>query len=175
MEYRKIDIDELNTELFANFERRQEVVDCWRRVDGQWVIKADPFVDDWSEEEYGELVGYLKNTINTGGVVLGGFHENVLKGFCSVEGELFGVNLEYLDLSSIHVSNDMRGHGIGRILFSMASDWAREKGAKKIYLSAHSAVETQAFYKSVGCVEAVEYNETHVEMEPFDCQLEYVL
>lgn len=175
MEYRKIDIDELNTELFENFERRQEVVDCWRRVDGKWVIKADPFVDDWSEDEYGELVGYLKNTINTGGVVFGGFHESVLKGFCSVEGELFGKNLDYLDLSSIHVSNDMRGHGIGRVLFSMASDWAREKGAKKIYLSAHSAVETQAFYKSVGCVEAVEYNETHVEMEPFDCQLEYVL
>ena len=46
---------------------------------------------------------------------------------------------------------------------------------KKLYLSAHSAVETQAFYAAMGCVEAREYNEAHVASEPFDCQMEYAL
>ncbi|MCI8896985.1 MAG: hypothetical protein HFI61_04170, partial [Lachnospiraceae bacterium] len=35
------------------------------------------------------------------------------------------------------------------------------------------AVETQAFYRAMGCVEAQEYNKEHVEKEPYDCQLEY--
>ena len=43
----------------------------------------------------------------------------------------------------------------------------------KLYISGHSAVETQAFYKAMGCVEAKEYNQKHVELEPYDCQLEY--
>ena len=46
------------------------------------------------------------------------------------------------------------------------------RGAKKLYISAHSAVETQAFYRAMGCVEAQEYNQKHVEAEPYDCQME---
>lgn len=80
-----------------------------------------------------------------------------------------------MDLSSIHVSEDMRGQGIGRELFSAAKRFAAGKNAKKLYISAHSAVESQAFYKAMGCVEAAEYNAEHVAKEPYDCQLEYVL
>ena len=56
--------------------------------------------------------------------------------------------------------------------FFAAKEWAKQKGAKKLYISAHSAVESQAFYKSMGCVEAEVYNKKHVEDEPYDCQLE---
>lgn len=48
-------------------------------------------------------------------------------------------------------------------------------GAKKLYKSAHSSQETQAFYQAIGCVEAVEYNESLIAAEPYDCQLEYIL
>ena len=41
--------------------------------------------------------------------------------------------------------------------------------------SAHSSVESQAFYRKMGCVEAMVYNRQHVEAEPYDCQLECVL
>ena len=54
----------------------------------------------------------------------------------------------------------------------LAKKWAKQKGAKKLYISAHSAVESQAFYKSMGCVEAEVYNQKHVEDEPYDCQLD---
>ena len=49
-----------------------------------------------------------------------------------------------------------------------------KRGAQAI-ISSHSAVETQAFYKAVGCVEAKVYNHKHTEAEPCDCQLEYEL
>ena len=77
--------------------------------------------------------------------------------------------------SNLHVSEEMRGLGIGRRLFLMCVSWARERGAGKLYISAHSAVETQAFYRAMGCVEAAEYSAWHVKKEPYDCQLEYVL
>ena len=41
--------------------------------------------------------------------------------------------------------------------------------------SAHSAIETQRFYRSLGCVDAAQPLQKHVEAEPFDCQLEYDL
>ena len=56
--------------------------------------------------------------------------------------------------------------------FTNIKEWAKQKGAKKLYISAHSAVESQAFYKSMRCVEAEVYNKKHVEDEPYDCQLE---
>lgn len=109
------------------------------------------------------------------GFVYGAFFGGVLKGFVSVEPELFGGVQKYVDLSSIHVSQDMRGRGIGRALFLAAKEWAKAHGALKLYISAHSAVESQAFYKAMGCVEAEVYNQAHVEKEPYDCQLECVL
>lgn len=102
----------------------------------------------------------------------GAFYEGTLKGFVSVEADIFGEEQGYMDLSSIHVSEDMRGKGIGKALFLAAKEWAKKKGAKKLYISAHSAVESQAFYKKMGCVEAEVYNMEHAEKEPFDCQLE---
>ena len=155
--------------------RHQVVTKCWRREKGEWVIREDPFIDDWTEADYRTLISCLKNTVSTGGVVYGAFIAGMLKGFASVEPDFMGKEGQYLDLSSIHVSEDARGTGIGRALFLMAKEWARARGAKKLYISAHSAVETQAFYRSMGCVEALEYDRRHVDREPFDCQMECVL
>lgn len=173
--YRQLDADEIDRQLFARFIRRQNVTLCRRREKGEWVIREDPFIDDWTEEDYGILISCLKNTIRTGGFVYGAFVDGALKGFTSVETTLFGGDHRYLDLSCIHVSEDMRGRGIGRVLFEAAAEWAGQKGAAKLYISAHSAMETQAFYQAMGCVEAQEYNQEHVEREPYDCQLEYRL
>ena len=175
IKYKELTYDEINTELFKDFIRHQVVTDCWRRAEGKWIIKSDPFIDDWSKEDYIFLVSCLKNTVKTDGFVYGAFCDGVLKGFVSVEGEIFGGEQGYIDLSSIHVSEDMRGTGIGKTLFLAAKDFARKKGAKKLYISAHSAVESQAFYKKMGCIEATVYNKEHVEKEPFDCQLECIL
>lgn len=171
-QYRDLGEEELCRELFGGFVRRQVVTKCWRRDNGKWVIRDDPFVDDWSEEDYRTLVSCLKHTIASGGFVRAAFVGGVLKGFVSVEPGLWGSKREYLDLSSIHVSEDMRGTGIGTALFAAAKAWAKGQGGKKLYISAHSAVESQAFYKKMGCVEAGEYNQLHVDAEPFDCQLE---
>lgn len=172
IEYRVLRSQDIDGEIFSHFIRHQAVSKCWRKIDGQWCIRDIAFIDDWSPEDYAFLVKCLKNTANTGGLVLGAFSEHMLKGFVSVESGFLGKEHEYLDLSSIHVSEDMRFQGMGRELFTRAKQWAKKQGAKKLYISAHSAVETQAFYHAMGCVEAKEYNKAHVEQEPCDCQME---
>ena len=175
IKYRELKEEEITRGLFQSFVRQQEVTDCWRKVNGDWVIQRDPFIDDWTEEEYEFLVQCLKHTIQTKGFVCGAFQENKLKGFASVEGALMGHHKEYADLTSIHISKELRGQGIGKELFSLVSQWAKEHGAKKLYISAHSAVESQAFYRNLGCIEAKEYNQEHVASEPCDVQMEYAL
>lgn len=174
-QYRTINAGELDRELFRRFIRHQRVTDCWRKENGAWVIKRDPFIDDWSEADYQTLIFCLKRTISTGGFVYGAFVDGWLKGFVSVESKPIGTAKNYLDLSSIHVSEDVRGQGIGHSLFTAAKTWAKAQGAERLYISAHSAVESQAFYQAMGCVEAQEYNPAHADAEPFDCQLECVL
>lgn len=172
---REITMEELTVALFSDFQRHQEVTKCWRKIDGNWVVIDNVFTEDWTEENFRYLVECLRNTLATGGVVYGAFQDGKLKGFASVESKFFGSAGQYLELSSIHVSEDCRGCGTGRKLMEAACDWAKEKGAKKLYISAHSSVESQAFYKAMGCREAEEYSRPHVEMEPCDCQLEKVL
>ena len=175
IQYRALQTNELCRDLFKDFIRHQNVTKCWRRENNEWVIRDDPFIDDWSEADYRTLISCLKNTLATGGFVYAAFDEGRLKGFVSVESGLFGGGQKYLDLSSIHISEDMRNRGIGTKLFLAAKEWAKNNGAGKLYISAHSAVESQAFYKKMGCVEAELYHQKHVEAEPYDCQLECVL
>lgn len=173
--YRKINENELNTEIFSNFNRYQQVNKCWRKRNGQWTLENIAFTEQWGKEEYEFLVECLKNTLNTGGAVIGAFIEGKLAGFTSVENQFFGSKSQYLQLSSIHVSYESRGKGIGKKLFQMIAKEARNLDAKKLYISAHSSEESQAFYKAIGCIEAKEYNEKLVQAESCDCQLEYIL
>lgn len=170
--YRKLNQTDISPSMFAGFQRRQEVTHCWRKENGQWVIKPIAFVDDWTAEGRAFLAKCLGNTLETGGMAAGAFSGERLVGLVSVEGPPLGSRGQYLDLSSLHVSQEMRGQGIGRKLFAMAKEFAHEKGAEKLYISSHSAVESQAFYKAMGCVEAEEYDPEHVRREPCDCQIE---
>lgn len=173
--FRTISAGELNLRLFRHFQRHQEVTHCWRKENNAWVVRPIAFTEDWDEKEYTYLVRCLQNTLATGGGVFGAFCGGELKGFVSVERKALGSLGQYRDLSNIYVSQDLRGKGVGRRLFALAKSFAAGIGGEKLYISAHSSVESQAFYKAMGCVEAEEYDAGHVAAEPCDCQLEYIL
>ena len=175
MIYKELTIGDVDISMFACFDRTQNVTKGCRKIEGEWVIQDIAFVDNWSDEEYRQGVAYLRNLIQSKGYVVGAFYDGKLKGFASVEPVIFGTDAKYMVLSNIHISQDMRRQGIGKELFALAKMWAKERGAEKLYISAHSAVESQAFYQSMGCVEAVEYHKELAEREPCDCQLECVL
>jgi len=172
---RPLAVEELTRELFAAFDRRQEVTFCRRRIGVSWRMVHCPFVDDWTEEQYRRQIHSLQTTLRSGGAVFGAFVSGALKGFAAVDGRPLGPDGVYRDLLSLHVSADCRGRGLGRMLFGRAAQWAREDGAQKLYISAHSAQETQAFYSVMGCKDTQWPSPEHVALEPFDCQLEYTL
>ena len=176
IQYRAVGRAELTPRLFAAFDRRQEVVNCYRRgADGAWRVRPDPFLDDWSAEDYRFLTECLIRTLERGGAVFGAFVCGALKGFCSVEAPPLGSRGQYRDLSSLHVSRELRGQGMGKKLFALAAGAARRMGGEKRYISSHSAVEARAFYRGRGGRDAEEIDAAHAAREPFDCQLEYIL
>ncbi len=71
-QYRKLNEDEICRELFRDFIRHQNVTKCWRRDNDKWVIRDDPFVDEWSEADYKILVDCLRHTVSAGGFVYAG-------------------------------------------------------------------------------------------------------
>ncbi|WP_108672487.1 GNAT family N-acetyltransferase [Peribacillus acanthi] len=175
IEFRKIKIDELNNQILQKFNRFQETSQVWYKEDDEYRIKEDHFEERWDEEKKIQVIQALRECILSGGIVFGAFEDQKLVGFANVEGELFGSKKEYVELPYIHVSNELRGSGIGKKLFYLCCEGARELGAKKLYIAAHPSIETQHFYKSVGCGYAVEINEKILAKEPLDIQMELVL
>lgn len=167
--------NEINAGLLDGFIRRQVVTKCLRRENGAWIAKNAPFIDDWMQKDREWIAADLKNLAGRGGLVYAAYCGGKLAGFASVSAETLGESGEYLELTNIHVTEAMRGRGIGRALFYAAAEWAKAHGAKKLYISAHSSVESQAFYRSLGCKEAEIYSTRHIEAEPFDIQMEYRL
>ena len=65
IQYKNLTKKELCPELFQHFIRRQEVVNCWRKENNKWIIKKDPFIDDWTEDDYKKLISCLEHTYDT--------------------------------------------------------------------------------------------------------------
>jgi len=105
----------------------------------------------------------------------GAFDGNKLIGFCILSKEFIGSNNQYLRLVMLHTSYEYRRKGIGKRLFLFCVEAAKKLNAKKLYITAQSSQESQAFYRAMGCVEAQEIIPELFEQEPFDVHMEYRL
>ncbi len=175
IEYRRLFLEELKDDLLVDFNRHQSTEKIFYVTkDGSLSIKDEHYVEFWNESKKIDVVNILRYIISdTGGAVFGAFVDGKLKGFAGIKGSLFGSNNQYLNLSYIHVSSDVRGSGIGKKLFSHSCDFARESGASKLYIGANPSYNTYMFYKSLGCVLAREINQEVLKSEPLDLQLEF--
>lgn len=174
---KELTLNDLTPNLLQHFTRHQEVTNCWRRENGTWTLKPFPFVDDWDDTEKNEIITQdLPRCINSGGVVWGAFNEfGHLIAFASLIGTPWGSREQYLQLMQLHTSQEYRGQGIGKMLFTAVAHKAREMGATKLYISTHSSEESQHFYINLGCIDAVEINTEITTHEPYDRQMEFVL
>lgn len=170
---KELNLNDIDENLLDNFSRYQTIDRCWRKYDGKWVLKNNSCVEDWDNGKKQQVINGLYACKEQGGIVLGAFYNNKLIGFASIGATLFGECRQYLELTMMQISHGYRNKGIGKQLFLLTVEKAKEKGAKKLYISAHSSEESQAFYKAVGCIEAQEINVQIAEKEPFDCQMEY--
>lgn len=175
---RELKKEDLRPDLLGDFNRDQRVTEQLRKqADGSWAPVAVDFTEHWDAEKKRHVATkYFADCMASGGVVLAATDaEGQVVGFASVEGEPMGGRGQYRNLKYLHVSLPWRGKGLGRALFQRAADRTRELGAEKLYISASSAVETQAFYLRVGCVDAEEVDPALFQLEPYDRHMEYVL
>ena len=165
-----------NENSLDEFVRYQEVKECWRKnPNNENVLVSNAYVEDWDLHRRKEVAREILNKIAGNGFAYGAFYEGKVVGYILVSNEFFGSSNQYIELLMYHVSEPYRRRGIGKELFKLACDTAKEIGAKKLYISAHSSKESQAAYCKLGCIEAIEINQAIAENEPYDVQMEYIL
>lgn len=175
IQYRRMTEETFGEHSLDSFIRRQEVRECWRRVEGRLVLLPVEYTEDWDLADRRARAADMRRGIQAGGILYAALAAGEIVGFAYLKPGLFGSRGEYVELARFHVSAPFRGRGIGGALFRLACQGARELGGRKLYLSAHSAREPMAVYRALGCVEAAEVNPAAVEKEPCDIQLEYRL
>lgn len=165
-----------NEDSLDDFLRHQEIKECWRKnSNDEYVLVANEYVEDWDLNKRKEVAREILHKIAGKRFAYGAFCEGKVVGYILVSNEFFGSSNQYLELLLYHVSEPYRRHGIGKELFELACKKAKEIGAKKLYISAHSSKESQAAYRRLGCTEAAEINQAIAEHEPYDVQMEFVL
>ena len=165
----------LSADLLDEFERWQEVRECWRKNGSEMKLVPLRYIQDWDLEKRRMVAADLIKLVENGGIACGAFLGSRLIGFASVDKKIFGDHRKYAELKMLQVSRPYRSRGIGRKLLRFISEESRCWGIDSIYISAHSSKESQAFYRAVGCIPASEVNAEIAANEPFDCQMELEL
>lgn len=172
--YRKLTLDEC--ERIKEMNPSQYIGKAWREVEGRRQLVDINYHDtDWPNG-YEHHYNNLRKTISDGGSAIGAFDSNnKLIGFVTINREFFGSKYNYVLLDQLFITLEYRGKGIGKKLFMLSTEVAKEWDADRIYICAGSAEETINFYFAIGCKEAEEINKKFYESDPRDFQLEYVL
>lgn len=170
-----LSLNDLTDTFLSEFNRYQVTNQVLFKENHQYKMKSDHFIDDWDDNKKAQVIQDLRICIDQGGSAIGAFDEAGLAGFANIDGCFFGLKMQYLELPYIHISSERRGSGIGKILFKKCCEEAKKLGAGKLYIAAHPSVESQEFYKAMGCDEAVEINDVILSREPLDIQLEKIL
>ena len=175
MQIKELVLSDINDNMLDYFNRYQEVKKVWRIENNEKVIKKTHFIENWDKPRKQENINEFRKLLKGGGTVLAAFKEENLIAFGTLDSKFIGENNQYLQLLSLHVSYKYRGQGLGTVLFEKLIEKARERGARKLYISAHSSVESIGFYKKAGCIDAKWLYQPQIEIEPYDCQLEYII
>lgn len=172
---RKLTPQSVKPDSLDRFVRHQEVYECWRKQDGEWKLLPIRFTEHWEPEELRKNAVKLAESLRSGSTGFGAYDGELLCGFALLGADIFNPNELYMTLKEMHISEPYRGRHIGAKLFRLCMDEARARGALKLYISAHSSKESQAFYRAMGCVEAQSPDAEAVRLEPCDVQMERAL
>ena len=173
--YRYVQSEDLTRGALAHFVRRQQVTECWRHTESGLRLLPIAFVDDWSEETRAQRVNRLLALLAHGGAMYAAFDGADIVGYIALGQKSPDCPADTVEVVAFHVSEPMRHQGIGKRLFAEAVMEGRRRGARRLYISAHSAKESQAAYQRLGCVETGDPLASAVAAEPCDIQMEYRL
>ena len=171
---RRLRAADIGADWLDDFQRRQEVTLVYRGAPEDRRVVDEPFIDDWSLDERRALCRELAAMADAGRV-WAALEGESLAGFAAIAPEPLGPNGEYRQLQELQVDARWRGRGLGRELMAACVAGGREMGARRLYISSHSAIETVSFYERCGCAPARWRHVPQIELEPFDWQMEFDL
>jgi predicted N-acetyltransferase YhbS len=143
---------------------------------GKLVLETEHYdMTGWPTGEAEQYTPLLLDCFDRGGYFWGMFEDDNLIGVVILDSKFIGSQKDTLQMKFLHISNHYRKQGLGKKLFLIAAEKARELGAKKMYISATPAENTIHFYMHLGCILAREIDQELFELEPEDIHLEYAL
>jgi len=156
---------------------RSEVINkVYYYEQGELVLKPEHYnMTGWPPNEAEYYTPILLDCFDRGGWFYGLFDDGQLIGVTILESKFISASKDQLQLKFLHVGKDFRRQGLGRKLFKLAGEIARDKGAKRLYISATPSEHTINFYRSLGCFATAELDPALYELEPEDIHLEYKL
>jgi len=174
IEFKELFLDDICNNLLDDFNRYQKVTKWWENKDGNWILMDEEYIVDWDKNKKDSITDLFSNIIGENkGYIFGAYDNKKLIGFSVLLNDKFGSNGQYIQLKYLHVSLDYRHKGIGKKLFELCIEKAKNIGIAKVYISANDSVDTIKFYMNLGCEDAMEINKEFAEEEPYDRPLEY--
>lgn len=156
-----------------NIDRRELIEGLYRFRNGTLTLHREHIeVAGWPPGEAEKYTPILLDCFERGGWFQGAFDEAQLIGAAVLESRFIGTPKDELQLKFLHVSRSYRGRGLGAKLFERAKVTARQRGAKRLYVSATPSEHTINFYTRLGCKVAKEPDPELFELEPEDIHLE---
>jgi len=167
-------INDIYPDMLLNFNHHQVITKKWVKESGRWELTTTSELREWSREKRIWISAYLRQQIERGGSVVVAFAENVLVGFCCVDGFLVGNTAKYANMTMLFVDDNWKRKGIGKKLFERICLCAAKMKADKLFISAIPSLDTITFYCNMGCEDAREIISEYVDTEQ-DRYLEFIL
>jgi predicted N-acetyltransferase YhbS len=156
-----------------NIDRSEMIENIYRFENGTLVLRPHHVdVTGWPPGKAEKSTPILLDCFDRGGWFHGAFDEAELVGVVVLDSKRIGKDKDQLQLKFLHVSNSYRNSGLGTQLFELAKAAARERGARRLYISASASENTVNFYLRLGCAVAAEPDPELFELEPEDIHLE---
>ena len=156
-----------------NIDRVEVIDNIYRFENGTLVLRPHHFdVPGWPPGAAEKSTPILLDCFDRGGLFHGAFEGTELVGVVVLENKPIGKQKDQLQLKFLHVSRSYRNSGLGTQLFKRAKAAARERGARRLYISATPSENTVNFYLRFGCAVAAEPDPELFELEPEDIHLE---
>jgi predicted N-acetyltransferase YhbS len=153
-------------------DRREVTEDVYHLENGALVLKPEHYdMQGWPRSEAELYTPILHECFDRGGWFCSLFDENKIIGAAILDSKFIGKGQDQLQLKFLHISRDYRKQGLGKRLFEMASAKARERGARKMYISATPSQNTVDFYLRLGAVVTKEPDPELFALEPEDVHL----
>lgn len=154
-----------NEHSLDSYVRKQDVKRVYRKKESKYVLVDMPYIEDWSLERKQQVAKNISSGEYISYIAL---DADIVVGFIALKRRL---NNDYMILDMMHVSATYRGMGIGKKLFNIGKEEAKNAEAKALYISACSSEETIAFYKAMGAELSKHPIQEIADDEPYDLQM----